>query len=306
MIFRELTTIMKTAFILLLISTFTTAYSQQLTFIKDSIMNSYMESGYAGKHFRPEGKEDDHRLRQGQWKDYEVSKDFVYTMSKGKPKQVFGNFLLYGEGEFIDNKRTGVWKFYVIEDKSFKKILQKQVNFDNGNTTGAFHYFFPNGKIGIEGNFISNEYEGEIKSYYENGHLYGTRFYQHDFRTGRHTYLYPDGKIDFEHNFANDTLNGLYQSYYPNGKVKESFLYKMGQADGTYKYYYENGQLWVEKEYKNGLLMNIQGSFDQKGNNRDKGSLKDGNGTVNYYTEEGKIYSVETFKDGKKIKEESY
>lgn len=285
--------------------TLTSAYGQQLTFVKDSIMNNYMKSGYSNKHFRPAGKEDGNKWRQGQWKDYEVSNDFAYVMDEGKPKQIFGNFLVYGEGQFVDNKREGVWKFYVLEDKSFKRILQKQITYVNGKKDGSFTYYFPSGNTGVEGRYVSGQLEGEVKSYYEKAQLYGTRLYQNGLKTGRHTYLYPDGKLELEHNFANDILNGLYQTYYPNGKVQESFIYKTRQADGVYKYYYSNGQLWVEKEYKNGLLMNVIGSFDPKGNQRDKGTLKDGNGTVNYYTEEGKIYSVETFEDGKKIKEET-
>lgn len=79
----------------------------------------------------------------------------------------------------------------------------------------------------------------------------------------------------------------------------------MGTENSIYKYYYENGQLWIEMEYKNGLLMNVIGSYDNMGNPREKGTIKDENGTVIYYTEDGKIYSVETFKDGKKIKEEN-
>lgn len=265
-----------------------------------------MKSGFSNKHFRPQGKGDANKGREGQWKDYEVSYDFVYVMSEGNPKQIFGNYLLYGEGQFIANKREGVWKFYVLEDKSFKPILQKQVTFVNGKKEGLFLNYYPSGQIGIEGHFISDQIEGEVKSYYEKGQLYGTRFYQTGLRISRHTYLYPDGKLQLEHSFTNDTLNGLYQTYYPSGKVQESFHYNMGQEDGTYKYYYGNGQLWVEKEYKNGLLMNVIGSFDPEGNQRDKGNLKDGNGTVNYYTEGGKVYSVQTFKDGKKIKEELY
>ena len=297
---------MKTFLSLILILTLTSAYSQQLTFVKDSIMNNYMKSGYSNKHFRPEGKEDDNRWRQGQWKDYEVSNDFAYVMNEHKPKQIFGNFLLYGEGQFIDNNREGVWNFYALEDKTFKRILQKQVSFVEGKKDGAFIYFFPSGRIGVEGRFVSDQLEGEVKSYYEKGQLYGTRLYQNGLRKGRHTYLYPNGKLELEHSFINDTLNGLYQTYYPNRKVQESFIYNMGLVDGIYKYYYDNGQLWVEKEYKNGLLMNIVGNFDQKGNQRDKGSLQDGNGTVKYYTEEGKVYSIETFNEGKKIKEETY
>jgi antitoxin component YwqK of YwqJK toxin-antitoxin module len=297
---------MKTYLSLILIVTITSAYSQQLTLVKDTIMNNYMESGYSTKHFRPEGKEDGNGWRQGQWKDYEVSNDFAYVMIDSKPKQIFGNFLLYGEGQFVDNKREGGWKFYVLEDKSFKRILQKKVSFVKGEKDGPFAYYFPSGRMGIEGHFLSDQLDGEVKSYYERGQLYGTRFYENGLRTGRHTYLYPDGKLELEHNFTNDTLNGLYQSYYQGGKLEESFTYNKGLIDGTYKYYYDNGQLWVEKEYKNGLLMNVAGSFDRKGNQRDKGSLKDGNGTINFYTQEGKVYSVQTYKEGKKIKEELY
>jgi len=264
-------------------------------------MNNYMKSGYSNKHFRPEGKEDNNKLRQGQWKDYEVSNDFVYIMRERKPKQIFGNFILYGEGRFIDNKREGVWVFYTLEDKSFRQVLQKQVSFVKGKKDGAFAYYFPSGRIGVEGRFVSDKLEGEVKSYYEAGQLYGTRLYQNDLRVGRHTYLYPDGKLELEHGFANDTLNGLYQTYYLSGKVQESFIYNMGLVDGNYRYYYNNGQIWIEKQYKKGLLMNVVGAFDSKGNQRGSGSLKNGDGTVNYYTEEGKIYLVETFKEGKKI-----
>ncbi|HEU4470184.1 MAG TPA: hypothetical protein VFR58_03800 [Flavisolibacter sp.] len=291
---------MKKFLSLILITASISAYSQRLIFVKDSIMDNYMRTGYSSKHFRPEGKEDESGWRQGQWKDYEVLDDFAYVMNEGKPTQIFGNFLLYAEGKFVDNKREGVWNFYALEDKSFKRILQKQVNFVKGKKDGAFTYFYPSGRIGVEGQIVSDRLEGEVKSHYETGQLYGTRIYHNGLKTGRHTYLYPNGKLELEHSFVNDTLNGLYQTYYLNGKVKESFIYSMGLADGVYKYYYDNGQLWIETEYKNGLLMNIAGNFDRRGNQRDKGSLRDGNGTVNYYTEEGKVYSIETFKDGKK------
>ena len=241
------------------------SYCQQLTFVKDSIMDNYMESGYSNKHFNPKGKEDKNKLRQGYWKDYEAVKDFEYLTINEKPKQMFGYFLIYGEGEFIDGKREGNWKFYVIEDKTFKKILQKELNYKNGKREGAFKYYYPSGKIGIEGAYASDTIEGVAKSYYENGDLYGTRYYKNGLRTGKHIYLFHNGKVFFEQFFLNDTLNGLFQSFYPNGKIEEIFNYKMGKEDGTYKYYYDNGQLWIEEYFNDGLLMNVVGSYSQTG-----------------------------------------
>ncbi len=267
-------------------------------------MNDYMKSGYSDKHFRPDGKKDQNKLKQGDWKDYEVAKDFAYVSINGSPKQIFGYFLLYGEGKYVDGKREGLWTFYVIEDKTFKKIKQQKVSYTNGEKVGDFKYFFPSGKVSVEGKYFSDQPEGEVKSYYEDGHLYGTRYFSNGLRTGRHTYFYPDGKLKSERSFVNDTLNGLYQTFYSNGNLQEHFNYVKGKENGIYKYYYENGQLWIEKEYKNGLLINVIVNYDNKGNPRDKGTIKDGNGTVNYYTEDGKIYTVQTFQEGLKIKEE--
>jgi|SRR4051812_36672463 len=279
------------------------AYCQQLTLVKDSIIDEYMKSGFATKTFRPEGQVDKDKQRQGIWKDYEVVNDYVYVSKNGKPQQSFGHYLLYGEGEFVNGKREKAWKIYVIEDKTFNKLLQQELHYVNGEKVGAFTYFFPNGTKGIEGDYVANYLEGEIKSYYEDGKLYSTRQYKHGLKVGRHTYLYPTGKLEAELNFINDTLNGHYQTNYENGNSKEVFSYNKGMATGNYKYYYENGQLWVEKEYKDGLLLNVKGNFDPKGNSRDKGTLVDGNGTVVFYTEEGKVYSEETYKNGKKINE---
>jgi antitoxin component YwqK of YwqJK toxin-antitoxin module len=280
------------------------SYSQDIIFVKDSIMDNYMKTGFSNKHFMPKGKEDKNNLRQGNWKDYEVINDFMYVSENGMPKQIFGYFLLYQEGKYIDGKREGIWKFYVLEDQTFKKYLQQELNYVKGEIVGDFKYYFPSGKIGVEGKYLSNNLEGEVTSYYENGKLYGKRLYDNGLRIGRHTYQYSNGKLKLEQNFINDTLNGLYQSFYPNGILQESFSYYKGETNGTYKYYYENGQLWIEKEYKNGLQLNIIGSYDNQGNQRDKGTIKDGNGTVKYYTEDGKVYSIQTFKDGIKIKEE--
>jgi len=279
---------------------------QELIFLKDSIMDAYMKSGYADKHFMPKGKEDKNGLRQGKWKDYEVINDFEYISIDGKPEQEFGYFLLYQEGEYLNDKRVGKWKFFAIEDKSFKKILQQEVTYNNGEKEGPYKYFYPSGKIGIVGTNTSGIWDGETKSYYESGNLYGTRFYIKGSATGRHTYLYSNGNLKFEQNFYNDTLEGLVQHYYPNGNIEESFNCKKGEIHGEYKYFYESGQLWVNREYVDGKVFNILELYDSEGNTLDFGTLKDGTGTVKYYTLDQKIYMIRTFENSEMIKEEEF
>ena len=281
-------------------------FSQNLIFVKDGIMNNYMESGYSSENFIPTGKTDSNKLRQGFWKDYEVITDLVYVIKNGKPEQIFGKFLMYGEGKFIDGKRNGNWDFYVIEDKTFKKIFNQQVTFDKGILENGFKYFYSNKKIACEGNYLNNKLDGIVKSYYNDGKLYGTRLYKNNIKNGNHKYLYPNGKIELEHNFIDGIKEGLYQTNYPNGKTLEKFYYKMGKEHGVYQYYYENGQLWIEKTYNNGLLINVNVNYDSNGKERDKGTLKNGNGTVQYYDENGKIYTIVTFKDGLKASEQNF
>ena len=280
--------------------------SQEINLVKDEVMDDYMISKFSNTHFRPEGIIDENDLRQGDWKDYKVAKDFAYVTLKGEPTQVFGRYLLYGEGKYINDKREGFWKIYVIEDTTFKKILLKEINYKNGQKSGSYKYFYPNGKLGIDGNYVSDKLEGEINLYYENGKLFGIRLYKNDLKTGKHTYFYPNGNLKLEQNFLDGVKEGLYQKFYENGKIQEIFHSQNGKENGNYKYYYENGNLWIEKEYQNGLLMNVKGSYDEKGNLRNWGTLKDGNGIVNYYTKEGKIYTIVTYKNGEIISEEKF
>ncbi len=276
-------------------------HAQNVVIVRDSIMNVYMESGYADKHFMPEGETDSSKLRQGKWKDYEVSKDFMIVTTEGIPTQHFGYYLLYGEGEFKNGKREGSWKFYVLEDKTFLKILQKEVFYVRGSQEGKFMYFFPDGKLGVEGTYAADQIQGTLNSYFENGKLFSKRQYEKGIRTGKHVFLYPDGKTHQIAGYVNDTLHGTYESYYENGNKQEFFNLSMGKEDGIYRYYHENGQLWIEKVYKKGLLINVTGNYDAQGKSRDKGTLKNGNGTVHYYTAEGKIYSTLTYKNGQEV-----
>ena len=278
-------------------------HSQSIEFVKDDIMNKYMKSGFSDKKFKPKGKTDN-ELKQGKWKDYEVISDYSYCLVNKMPKQIFGQYLIYGEGNFVDGKRDGEWTFFTIEDKSFKKISHKKMTYVNGILHGKFEYYYPEGLLGIMGHFDKGELEGKVISYYPNGQNYGIRIYKNGKKNGTQTYKYPNGKIELQHTFKNGIKNSLYQTFYPNGQLKEEFNYKIGKEDGIYRYYYENGQLWIEKVYQNGLLMEVNGSYSENGEERNKGSISHGNGTVNYYTADGKVYNVQTFKEGVKLSEE--
>jgi antitoxin component YwqK of YwqJK toxin-antitoxin module len=279
-------------------------WTQKIALIRDSIMNTYMESGFATKNFRPTGKTDANNLRQGKWKDYEPIEGGSYQLVNEAPMKTIGYYLFYGEGEFIDDKRTGAWTIYVIEDKSFKKILSQKLNYTDGKPDGSFEYFYPDGKVAQTGSYNNGDIEGESIIYFPGGNTFGKQFFVAGNKNGRQQYFFPEGKLSFVVNYTKGLKEGKYESYYKDGTIQESAAYVTDSLDGVYRYYYPSGKLWTEKFYKVGLTMNITCTNDKNGHALDKGTLKDGNGYINYYTEEGKIYLVVTFKDGKSIKEE--
>jgi antitoxin component YwqK of YwqJK toxin-antitoxin module len=268
-------------------------------------MNAYMESGLASKQFIPTGPYDKENKRQGKWKDYEVIEDGSYQVKDGGPMKYMGMYLFYGEGEYTDNKRTGDWKIYVVEDKSFRKILSQTLTYDAGVPTGQFKYYYPDGKTAQEGVYKDGKVEGLNQLLYPDGSVSGKQIFVAGKKHGRQEYFYPNGKLEFYYEYEKGLKQGAYESYYTDGKTQESFYNVADSVDGIYRYYYPSGQVWTEKIYSKGKTINVTGTYDKNGKERDKGTLKDGNGYINYYTEDGKIYSVITFKDGVQVKEEN-
>jgi len=253
------------------------SFSQEITFVKDEILDKHNESGFL-KNFIPVGEIDAKYDNQGFWKDYKKTKDFTYVSINGKPKEITGTFLIYEEGNYSNSERIGKWLYYTIEDETFKKILQKEVDYIDG-FEDKFKYFYPNGNIAVAGNYDRNNHEETMKIYYLNGEIFETILLKNNLKACIQTVLYPDGTI------------------------KEKREFYEGKRNGIEQFYHKNGQLWTERIYKNDLLLNVKCNYTKNGKLRDKGTLKDGNGTVKLYDEKDKIYTIITYKKGLEISE---
>lgn len=280
------------------------SFSQKIILVKDSIVDDYMKNGAASKQFKSEGTLDHDNKRKGFWKDYEVIEDGSYQVNAGAPAMTTSRYLFYGEGEYANNKRTGAWKFYVVEDKTFRKILSHTLTYADGQPDGSFVYYYPNGKIAQEGTYVSGKLEGSSKLYYPGGFIFSKMYYVGGKKNGRQDYFLPNGKLDYYYQYADDHKNGAYESYYPDGKIREKFFLTADIIDGVYRYYYPSGKLWTEKVYKSGRTMDVVGTYDQDGKEIDKGTLTNGNGYINFYTQDGKLYSRVTFNEGNVVKED--
>jgi len=281
------------------------AYCQAPVFITDSIIvQQYKTNGFAAKTFKSQGNTDVKKLKQGVWVEYKIEKDFICYTEEGLIKQRFGSYLEYSEGSYYNGKRTGNWKFYVIEDKTFKKILLQEATYRNGSKEGPLTYLLPDGKKGVTGTYHLDKIDGTFTNYYTGGAIYSEHDYTVGVLNGPYAFYYEDGKIKSEGNYTNNIKDGTQKLFYHTGQVQEVSNVTMGVEDGLYQYFYTNGQLATEREYKAGLLMSIKANNTSSGATRDKGTLKNGKGTVINYNDQGIVAAIQTYKGGKLISED--
>ena len=89
--------------------------------------------------------------------------------------------------------------------------------------TNSYHYFLDEKGL----------FQGEYKSYHENGHMYVHTFHK------------------------DDNIHGEYKSYFRNGHMWEHVLYQNGVEHGEYKQYQRNGKLRHATFYYQGIDLKV-------------------------------------------------
>ena len=127
--------------------------------------------------------------KQGPW--VILGKDKVGT-SCYKP------FQKVEEGEYLNNRKTGVWKEYYCSG-SIKNII----TFNDGRPNGPAKMYHENGELNEEGSWSKNRWIGDYKKYDLEGRLIHTFFFdENGKRVMDSTHIYrrtdiydiPDGK----------------------------------------------------------------------------------------------------------------
>lgn len=96
---------------------------------------------------------------------------------------------------------------YVANDYYISGNIQMIGNYKNKKGTlreGSFKYFFENGKIKSEGNYLKNKANGKWKNYLENGTLDSEGEYVDDRKSGEWIWYSEKGKICSKENYKKD------------------------------------------------------------------------------------------------------
>lgn len=132
-------------------------------------------------------------------------------------------------------------------------ILQKGFLFE-GNRTGSWSEYFPDGKLKSITPFVNDLKEGLFVEFNNSGQIVKRCEYHNDLRHGEYFEL-NYAQMKESRLYQNGKIEGLVKIFYDNGKIMEEGLYKNGLRDGTSKWYDQDGKLSIQYEYKAGELI---------------------------------------------------
>lgn len=232
-------------------------------------------------------RKDVNNKKQGHWIIFDQSKTVVQE-----------------EGEFKDNRRTGVWKKYYSSGKPKHEITYK-----NGKADGYAKFYYENGNVSEEGIWKMNKWVGEYKYYFENGNMsYLWQYNENGKRTGQQKYFYENGNVMIEGEWTEGKESGVIKEYYENGALKSEKNFAEGVLEeGSVKTY--EPKIVVKQSASNkdvGVFdgngyhktYNLQGLPDREGVFKG-GKFMDGKRY--YYNSEGKLIKTEFYRNGQVV-----
>ncbi|RUT77732.1 toxin-antitoxin system YwqK family antitoxin [Ancylomarina longa] len=161
----------------------------------------------------------------------EVVQNTINQVDKENRKQ--GSWIEYcngvkiREGNYINNKKNGIWKNYRKDG-----ILSYVIQFVNGIPNGEMCSYYANGNLLEKGNWVSDHWEGEYYCYSEKGNISGHFFFnKYGKRTGYQEYYHENGKVSIKGNWFNGNKEGEIQEFYENGELRSKKHFSQGQLE---------------------------------------------------------------------------
>ncbi len=193
-----------------------------------------------------------------------------------------------------------------------------EFNYKNNLRNGIGKWYYPNGNLRVSCMFINDLEYGDCYRYFPSGKLQSTCQYKNGFINGLLTYYYESGKIFFIGNYKKGKLNGELTYYHENGQIEYVGNFKMDKMSGERFAYDENGNplngtvitmLNNSESYRKGTYINgrPEGEMKVYSDNSIKllANFTNGkpDGLVHHYNTHEQDSLIETYKDGKYIKE---
>jgi hypothetical protein len=145
--------------------------------------------------------------------------------------------------------------------------------------TGIKHYM--NGQVLFkEVTFKNGVKKGLMKTFYPDGRVRQTFWYENNLREDSSKWYYLEGQLFRSSPYKRDTMDGIQKQYYRTGRLKAKLGYKQGLRTTYLEEFTDDGKLL--KGYP-GLVVNITDDYQTKGIYKISLELSDKSTNVKYF-----------------------
>jgi uncharacterized protein len=176
----------------------------------------------------------------------------------GKWKELYPDGKILAEGQYTDNRATGIWKFYNMEEK-----LEQTGAYNNGRPDGLWKWYYGTGELLREEEYFQGLRDGLYTEYSRDGEVIAEGEYSDNERNGE--WKYKTGGFTEEGRYIIGLRDGVWRGYYPNGKLKYKGNFVQGNPDGQQLHYHENGKVKEEQFYRMGIRIRTWKKYDEEG-----------------------------------------
>jgi len=131
------------------------------------------------------------------------------------------------EGEYINNKKNGVWTKYYPEGTK-----KHELTFTNNVANGYAKIYYRNGNLQEEGMWQQNKWAGQYKYYNENGNMkYDWNYNSAGKREGQQKYFHENGVLMYLGEWKNGNEAGELIEYYEDGSIRTKRYFNNGKIE---------------------------------------------------------------------------
>lgn len=259
-----------------------------------------------GLKFGEKNATDDQGNRQGYW----IIKGYMVDDIS------FGPNATVEEGNYIDNKKEGLWKRYYPSGS-----LRSEITYSNNRPFGPYTIYYENAQVEEAGIWHRNKNIGDFNRFYENGQAQQSFFFaDNGKRNGVQKYFHENGQLELEVNIVNGKEEGVMRRFNPDGSLREEKILKDGILEpGSIKTFNNSEKSKVKPKETLQVTEdaidepNEAHSFKPNGYNilynksqqvTQVGEFKNGrlwNGKWHRYNSNGILIRIEVYKNGKYI-----
>ncbi|MBU1011545.1 MAG: toxin-antitoxin system YwqK family antitoxin [Bacteroidetes bacterium] len=150
---------------------------------------------------------------------------FYNEGKKSYAKLFHRNEKLMAEGNYLNQKKDSVWRYY----SEYDGVLLSEEIYINNQKNGLWRQFFPNGNVAEELNYKNDVEDGEWKQFYTDGTKKLEGFYVRGLKEGLIQMFYPNGQVETSGNYLNSLKEGIWKSFSEDGKVNKEEYYQNGK-----------------------------------------------------------------------------